>query len=129
MEIPLRALTDSEWTIENYRNLLPRKLQNYLPIFGSFYAGMIGRNEIIVHGTTVDPELYANKPYYPLTPTMGCLTTKEIWDGRRIESDQQQLVNALLKSGGSNGYTVVIEIEDKNGAVKLEEIIPYLNPE
>ncbi len=123
------SIIDSVWTIENYRELLPPKLQYYQPLFGSFYAGMIGRNEIIVHGTTVDPELYATKPYYPLTPTMGCLTTKEIWDGRRIESDQQQLVNALLKSGGSNGYTVVIEIEDKNGAVKLEEIIPYLNPE
>ncbi len=121
------SVADTEWTIEQYRNLLPPKLQNYLPLFGSFYAGMIGRNEIIVHGTTVDPELYATKPYYPLTPTMGCLTTKEIWNGRRIESDQQQLVNALLRSGGSKGYTVVIEIEDKKEPVRIEEILPYLD--
>ena len=121
------SISDSEWSIENYRNLLPRKLQNYLPLFGSFYAGMIGRNEIITHGTTVDPELYVTKPYYPLTPTMGCLTTKEIWDGRRIESDQQRLINALLQSGGSKGYAVVIEIDDKNEAVRIEEILPYFD--
>ncbi|MEO6681810.1 MAG: hypothetical protein ABIN48_03205 [Ginsengibacter sp.] len=119
-------ISDSEWTIENYRNLLPGKLQNHFPLFGSFYAGMIGRNEIIVHGTTVDPELYATKPYYPLTPTMGCLTTMEIWDGRRIESDQQKLVNTLLKAGGARGYTVVIEIDDKKEAVRIEEIIPFI---
>ena len=123
------SVADSEWTIDQYRNLLPRKLQNYFPLFGSFYAGMIGRNEIIVHGTTVDPELYATKPYYPLTPTMGCLTTKEIWDGRRIESDQAQLVNALLRAGGSKGFTVVIEIEDKEEPVRIEEILPYLKSE
>ena len=118
---------DSEWTIENYQALLPGKLKNYFPLFGSFYAGMIGRNEIIVHGTTVDPELYATQPYYPLTPTMGCLTTKEIWNGRRLESDQQALVNALLKAGGAKGFTVVLEIDDKKEAVKIEELLPYLN--
>ena len=121
------SMTDTEWTIDQYKNLLPRKLQNHLPLFGSFYAGMIGRNEIIVHGTTVDPELYATKPYYPLTPTMGCLTTKEIWDGRRIESDQQQLVNALLRAGGAKGFAVVLELEDKEEPVRIEEILPYLD--
>ena len=120
-------LPDSEWTIDDYKALLPPKLQDYFPLFGSFYAGMIGRNEIIAHGTTVDPELYATKPYYPLTPTMGCLTTKEIWDGRRIESDQQTLVNALLKAGGARGFTVVLEITDKDEAVQIEELLPYLN--
>lgn len=121
-------IPDSEWTLENYKTLLPRKLQNYLPLFGSFYAGMIGRNEIIAHGTTVDPELYTTKPYYPLTPTMGCLTTKEIWDGRRLESDQQALINALLKAGGSRGFTVVVEIDDKEEAVSIEELLPFIIP-
>lgn len=122
------SLVDSEWLIDDYRNLLPPKLQNYFPLFGSFYAGMIGRNEIIVHGTTVDPELYADKPYYPLTPTMGCLTTMEIWNGKRIESDQQKLVNAMLRSGGANGFAIVIELEDKEEPVRIEEILPFLKP-
>ncbi len=121
-------MADTEWTIDEYKKLLPRKFQNHLPLFGSFYAGMIGRNEIIVHGTTVDPELYANKPYYPLTPTMGCLTTKEIWNGRRIESDQQQLINALLRAGGAKGFAIVIELEDKEEPIRIEEILPYLDP-
>ncbi len=120
------SIADSDWTIENYKALLPLKLQNYFPLFGSFYAGMIGRNEIIVHGTTVEPDLYITKPYYPLTPTMGCLTTREIWNGRRLESDQQTLVNALLKAGGARGFTVVLEIDDKEEAVSIEELLPFL---
>ena len=104
------TLIDSTWTIENYQKLLPGKLKNYFPLFGSFYAGMIGRNEIITHGSTLNPELYANQPYYPLTPTLGCLTSMELWDGNRLESDQQKLVNGLLKAGGAKGYAVVIEL-------------------
>ena len=86
-----------------------------------------GRTEIIAHGTTIDPNYYAGKPYYPLTPTEGCLCTKEIWNGKRIESDQEKLVNGLLQAGGANGYCVVIEIDDKNEPVMLKDLMPYLS--
>ena len=116
------TITDSMWTIDDYKNLLPLNLRDYFPIFGSFYAGSAGRTEVIAHGTTIDPELYAGKNYYPLTPTQGCLCTKEIWNGKREESDQQKLINGLLKAGGGQGYTVVIEIDDKNEAVTLDDL-------
>jgi hypothetical protein len=115
---------------DDYRNLLPGSWKYYDPFFEAWYAGKAGRTEIIAHGTTVNPEYYKKKTYYPLTPTQGCLTTKEIWsgiDGKRIKSDQQKLVNALQAAGGANGYCVVIEIDDRQKPVSLQDILPYLN--
>lgn len=120
------TILDSTWTIDWYQKLIPKKLQNYLPLYGSYYSGVAGRSEIIAHGTTIDPNYYSGKPFYPLTPTQGCLCTKEIWDGKRLESDQQKLVNGLLKAGGANGYCVVLEIDDKQAPVTIKDVLPYL---
>lgn len=120
------TIVDSVWTTGDYQKLLPEKLKDYLPLYDSYYAGLAGRTEIIAHGTTIDPKFYSGKPYYPLTPTEGCLCTKEIWNGKRLESDQQKLVNGLLKAGGANGYCVVIEIDDKQAPVSMKNVIPYL---
>lgn len=120
------AISDTAWTIGWYQKLIPADLKGYLPLYNAYYAGLAGRSEIIAHGTTIDPKWYHNKPYYPLTPTQGCLCTKEIWDGKRIESDQQKLVNGLLRAGGANGYCVVIEIDDSRHPVLLKDILPYL---
>lgn len=121
------TITDTAWSEKWYEKLLPAALKNYQPLYESFYAGKAGRTEIIAHGTTVDPEYYKGEPYYPHTPTMGCLATVELWsasDGKRIESNQQKLVNALLKAGGAKGYCVVIEIDDTQMPVSLKEILP-----
>jgi hypothetical protein len=120
------TILDSVWTMDYYQKLIPEKLKDFLPLYNSYYSGLAGRSEIIAHGTTIDPEFYAEKPYYPLTPTDGCLCTKEIWNGKRIESDQQKLVNGLLKAGGANGYCVVIELDDKNAPVTIKDVLPYL---
>ncbi len=120
------SINDTTWNIEYYKKLIPADLQNYLPLYYSYYAGLAGRTEIIAHGTTIDPTFYSKQPYYPLTPTSGCLCTKEIWNGKRLESDQQKLVNALLKAGGANGYCVVIELDDAQSAVTLKDILPYI---
>ena len=95
----------------------------------SYFAGKAGRTEIIIHGTTVNPEYYRQQPYYPLTPTMGCLTSKEIWDeatGRRAESDQQKIIQALIAAGGANGYTIVVNIDDEQRPVMLADLLPLL---
>ena len=123
------TITDTVWTIDQYKKLLPKKLKNTASLYESFYAGKAGRTEIIAHGTTVNPQYYAGKTYYPHTPTMGCLCTKELWsetDGRRLESDQQKLVNALNTAGGANGYCVVIEIDDAQKPVTLNDILSLL---
>ncbi|MEO5891037.1 MAG: hypothetical protein ABIQ31_12330 [Ferruginibacter sp.] len=123
------TINDSIWTEEWYKKLLPPTLKNYRPLYESFYAGKAGRTEIIAHGTTVDPQYYAGEIYYPQTPTMGCLCTKEIWsdiDGRRLDSDQQKLATALQNAGGPDGYCVVVEIDDAQQPVTIDEILPLL---
>jgi hypothetical protein len=120
---------DSIWSEHVYKKLLPLSWQDYAPIYQTYYAGKLGRTEIIAHGTTIDPEYYKTKVYYPYTPTEGCLCTKEIWsevDGKRTISDQQKLVNTLKMAGNDNGYYVVIEIDDQQKPVTLQEILPYL---
>lgn len=114
---------------DNYRYLLPPRWKNYYPVYEAYYAGKAGRSEIIAHGTTVNTAYYKKQLYYPLTPTQGCLCTKEIWsavDGKRIESDQQRLVDAVKKAGGANGYCIVIEIDDQQKPVSIKDILPFL---
>ncbi|MEP6615732.1 MAG: hypothetical protein ABJA57_04105 [Ginsengibacter sp.] len=118
--------TDTVWEISEYKKLLPKNLQNYLPLYNTYYAGQAGRTEIIAHGTTVNPDYYKNTSYYPHTPSQGCLSTKETWNGKLIQSDQQQLVYALLRAGGANGYCVVVEIDDKDEPVSQVDVLPLL---
>jgi hypothetical protein len=118
------TITDTAWTADLYKQLLPAVCRNYFPLMGSYYASQAGRTETIAHGTTVDPAYYKGTSYWPLTPTLGCLCTKEIWDaaGKRTESNQQLLVNALTKAGGADGYLVVLELDDKQLPVSVKEV-------
>ena len=123
------TITDTAWTEEWYKKLLPASLKNYASLYGSYYAGKAGRTEIISHGTTVDPEYYKGTTYYPLTPTQGCLCTKELWsgyNGSRVYSDQQKLIEAIKLAGGPDGYCVVIELDDKKQPVNINEVLPFI---
>lgn len=114
-----------EWSIKEYQTLLPEEWHYYLPIYEAFYAGKAGRNEIIAHGTTVDPSFYNGKAYYPNTPTLGCLSAIEIWSdktGNLTRSDQIELVNAFLSTGVNEGYLFVIELDDKRENISIDEI-------
>ncbi len=117
---------DTTWTLEKYQALLPSNWRAYEPIHQAFYAGQAGRCEIIAHGTTVDPQYYANEIYYPFTPSLGCLTALEIWseeDGCQIYSEQLSLLRAINTVGAKNGYLIVVEIDDQKAPVTLAEII------
>ena len=75
------------------------------------------------------PSYYRSKPYYPFTPTLGCLCTNESWDdatGQRLESDQLKLVHAVEKAGGPDGYLIVINLDDQHLPVQPEEILSLL---
>lgn len=123
------TLSDTIGNLSLYKKLLPPNFRNYFPLQQTFYAGKAGRTEIIAHGTTVDPAYYSGLPYYPFTPTMGCLSTIEIWspaDGRRVKSDQQLLTDAITKAGGPAGYAIVINMNDEKKPVTLEDILPFL---
>ncbi len=124
-----KSKINEEWSLKIYQNLLPEEWQHYLPVFEAFYAGKAGRNEIIAHGTTVDPIFYKDKSYYPNTPTLGCLCATEIWSeesGTLIKSDQLKLMNSFLSLGVQEGYFVVIELDDKEEDVKLNEVFDII---
>ncbi len=119
----------NRWNVEDYRGLLPESWKNYEPVYNAFYEGKIGRGLIVAHGTCDDLSFYKDLPYYPWTPTKGCLSAKEIWDentGRLIESDQVKLMNAFFSTNKEKGFLVIIEINDKNEPVSAEEVIPFL---
>lgn len=105
------APTDTTDLLYAYKSLLPASWENYAPMEEAFRAGKIGRTEIISHGTTIDPIYFTGRPFYPVSPTLGCLCMKEIWDpatGRLKESDQLRLVNTFLQTAGTKGYFMVI---------------------
>ena len=117
--------TDTLWNEELYNSLLPESWKNYFPIHTAYYAGKAGRTEIIAHGTTIDPGFYNGKSYFPFTPSLGCLTTKEIWsneNGKLIESDQIKFMNAIKQTGAGEGFFIVVDIDDKNTPVNLNEV-------
>lgn len=119
-------LTNNEWTYDMYKNMLPVSWQNYTPIFEAYYAGKAGRNEIISHGTTVDPTYYKNAPFFPNTPTYGCLCASEVWNpttGQLIQSDQLELDNAIINYGFPKGFLIVVELDDQEKDVTLEEVV------
>ncbi|MCC5877133.1 MAG: hypothetical protein JJU11_13010, partial [Candidatus Sumerlaeia bacterium] len=91
-----------DWESPIYKEILPVEWRDYFPIWEAWYAGMAGRSEMIMHGTTINPDFYRGTSYYPLTPSAGCLCTVEFWspeDGTLVHSDQLGLVQTFLGSG------------------------------
>src|SRR5258708_14695725 len=108
-----------------YRELLPPEWREYVPMMEAWAAGRIGRTEIIAHGTTIDPEFFRGKPFYPLTPTMGCLCAKELWNptsGHLLVSEQFNLVSAFVSTPGRKGYLYVINVDDQRKPVSRAEV-------
>ena len=117
------------WQKEMYASMLPETWKNYEGIYESFYAGAMGRYDVIMHGTTIDPTFYKAQTYFPQTPSLGCLCSYEEWgeDGYRISSNQQQIADALFSIGSNKGYVVVIDIDDKHAPVSINEVRDYIN--
>ncbi len=113
-----------------YDALLPESWKYFNGIHESFKAGEIGRTEIIAHGTTIDPEFFSTKSFYPFTPTLGCLCSKEIWDansGKLKESEQLKLVNAFVKTPETKGYLIVIDYFNVKRALTAADLEPFVN--
>ncbi|QBN17404.1 hypothetical protein [Flavobacterium nackdongense] len=106
----------TKFTLENYLSFFPATLQKNTLLQQTFWAGKAGRTEIHFHGTTIDPNLYIGKEFYPQTPSMGCLCVNETWDkqGNLIESGQQKLVNTWLKTPNEKGYAYVLELQESD---------------
>lgn len=116
MSLPFEITNDSFFlksvntTKEAYQMLLGN-LANYDNLWQSYYAGSLGRSEIIAHGTAINPNYYKKEMYYPNTPSLGCLCASELWDesGKRKYSAQQEFIDVLKNIGGGFGYFLVVE--------------------
>ena len=125
-----KEVNSTKWELEDYKRLLPESWKEYFPIYESFYAGKTGRRKIVMHGSVDDLIFYKDQRFYPLTPSKGCLTTKELWSektGKNIESDQSKLMNAFFSTGELEGFLVVVDINDKKSDITIEEILPFLD--
>lgn len=112
-----------------YKKLLPPAWRNYEPMMEAWNAGKIGRTEIIAHGTAIDPEYFKDKPFYPLTPTLGCLCAKELWNptsGRLLVSEQFNLISAFQSTTGNKGFLFVINIDDQQKPVSRIEVETFV---
>lgn len=108
-----------------YTSYFPENWLAWPGMAESFIAGQLGRSEIIAHGTTIDPEWFKGSPYYPVSPTLGCLCGREVWDevtGGIIKSDQLDMVNAFISTPGTKGYLMVINLPGTGDAVTREEL-------
>lgn len=117
---------DGEWSEARYENFLPPSWRNYFPFKEAWLAGLAGRDEMLLHGSTINPEYYRANFYYPGTPSAGCLVAMEYWskaDGRLIHSDQLALAKAFTAGGTDQGYLVVVELADRLAPVNLAEVV------
>jgi hypothetical protein len=108
-----------------YTQLLPAAWQSYFPMQEAFIAGKAGRTEIIAHGTTIDPEYFYGKPFYPISPTLGCLCAEELWNantGKLALSEQLKLVNTFLRTSGNKGFLMVINLDNQQQSVSEKEL-------
>lgn len=119
------ADADSTYPLLSYLNILPESWRDYLPVQEAFFAGKTGRTEIIAHGSTIDPVYFTGKPFYPISPTLGCLCAPENWNvttGKLTTSEQFRLVDTYYSQPGNDGYYIVLNLDDKKQAVSREEI-------
>lgn len=104
------------WSEALYDSYLPDSWRGWPPIKEAWLAGRAGRDELLVHGTTINPAYYAGSAYFPGTPQQGCLISSEDWDpatGRLRASRQLTLAQAYAAAsprGDLAGYLVVIEL-------------------
>jgi len=116
-----------EWSEGVYESFLPASWRGYAPFKEAFLAGQAGRNEMLIHGTTINSNYYTGASYFPGTPSAGCLVAMETWDpadGRMRSSNQLTLAKVFTQAGTDRGYLVVVEIDDHAAPVDLAEVLP-----
>lgn len=108
--------TAAAWSEAVYESFLPPSWQRYAGTKEAWLAGRAGRDDLLIHGTTINPAYYAGASYFPGTPQQGCLISNEDWDpatGRLLASRQLALAQAYAAAGTRPdlaGYLVVVEV-------------------
>ncbi|MGM9481100.1 hypothetical protein ACS5PN_07900 [Roseateles sp. NT4] len=106
----------ADWSEAAYASFLPPSWRDEPSIKEAWLAGRAGRDELLVHGTTLNPAYYAGTSYFPGTPQQGCMISNEDWDpatGRLLASRQLTLAQTYAAAGARPdlaGYLVVVEV-------------------
>lgn len=106
----------AEWSEAVYDSFLPPSWRGYVPIKEAWLAGRAGRDDLLIHGTTLNPAYYAGSRYFPGTPQQGCIISSEDWDaasGRLLASRQLSLAQVYAAASPRSdlaGYLVVVEL-------------------
>lgn len=111
-EAPQLFFSDTVQSYNQYKKLLG-PLSKYAGLYETYFAGKIGRSEIIAHGTTIPEWYYRSKEYYPCTPSLGCLCSPEIWghNGELVSSVQKEWMILLQQLKPKPLFIVVAEVE------------------
>ena len=115
----------NSWNDGVYQSFLPETWRQYVPFTEALFAGRAGRDEMLIHGTTINSNYYRGASFYPGTPSAGCLVAMETWrpeDGRQQTSDQLSLAKAFTRDGIDRGYLVVVELDDRLEPVTLLDV-------
>jgi hypothetical protein len=114
------------WSEAVYDSFLPASWRAWPPFKEAWLAGRAGRDELLVHGTTINPAYYAGSSYFPGTPQQGCLISNEDWDpatGRLLASRQLTLAQAYAAASlrpDLAGYLIVVEVAGEGAVVPAE---------
>lgn len=118
----------ADWTPAVYDSFLPASWRGWAPFQEAWLAGRAGRDELIVHGTTINPAYYAGTSYFPGTPQQGCMISSETWDpatGRLLASGQLALAQAYAAAGARQdlaGYLIVVELPGQGAVMPTEAL-------
>lgn len=111
------AIADTRpWSDTVYDSFLPPGWRGWAPIKEAWLAGRAGRDDILLHGSVVNPDYYRGASYFPGTPSAGCMVSHETWDpatGRLVSSGQLRLAQAYAAASAREdlaGYLVVVEV-------------------
>lgn len=116
------------WSEAVYDSFLPESWRGVSPLKEAWLAGRAGRDELLVHGTVINPAYYAGTSYFPGTPQQGCMISSETWDaatGRLLASGQLTLAQTYAAAGTRAdlaGYLIVVELPGEGVVTPAEAL-------
>lgn len=118
----------ADWSEAVYDSFLPASWRGVSPLKEAWLAGRAGRDELLVHGTTINPAYYAGASWFPGTPQQGCMISNEDWDpatGRLLASRQLTLAQtyaAASPRADLAGYLIVVELTGQGPVTPAEAL-------
>ncbi|MCX7999524.1 MAG: hypothetical protein N3A69_11340, partial [Leptospiraceae bacterium] len=112
-----------EWREEDVKNLFPKSWWGHAEIYESFHAGKLGRSQIAIHGSRVEPHNFKEFEFFPFQPALGCLTTLELWtEENRLKYSYQVELLQILGEQLVEGFVYVVN-RNFERRILLEDVL------